>query len=177
MQIGEILKQYQADKTLLDIYRSIDLDETLTAYIHQVSDHLVCIIKIDDDGEFDGQIIVELETILRIRHNTRELNLLKSLMEQKTYRKLAQLDMSSMENAMKSLNQHYGYINSHKEDEDTCFIGELINTGEYFQIHEYATITRLERPFMWLRTEDITRVEAGGKYEENLKHIYTDIQN
>jgi len=74
---------------------------------------------------------------------------------------------------MASLNHHFGYINCHTNDEETCFIGELIKIGEYFQLHEYGTIERLERSLIWLRTEDVTMIEAGANYEENLKHIYS----
>jgi len=96
MQIEKILRQYQLDKTLVDIVRFSDVEYTITGYVQQVSKNLVSIIKIDDDGTFDGQIILESETIARLRHESRVLKCITSLMKKQKYREFADVDLSSM---------------------------------------------------------------------------------
>jgi len=177
--ILDVLQNCVEARHLIDVYRSFDLEETITGFVEQISDELACLVKIDEDGSFDGRVVFKIETISRIRRDNTQLQLITSLMKKKPMPTLSKIDMSSFLTVMENLNRDCGYVSLYQEglDAEVCFIGQLQKTGEFLQLHEYGSLDEMNRSFLILRYDDTTRVEAGGKYENNLVQTYKVYQN
>jgi hypothetical protein len=86
-----------------------------------------------------------------------------------------EIDISSLQNVIKSINENYGYVNIFIQDIDSsiCFIGEICEMDEEtIVIDEFGTKSSLDRKNIMLSINDITKIGAGGIYEENLKKLF-----
>ena len=177
--ILEVLQECIETKHLIDVYRLVDLEETITGFVEQVSDELVCIVKIAEDGSFDGRVVFKIDTISRIRWDNTQLQLIANLMKKRSLPNLNKINMSSFLTAMESLNNDCGYVSLYQEnlDVEVCFIGQLLQMGKFLRLHEYGSLDEMNRSFLILQYADTTRVEAGGKYENNLVKTYKNYQN
>ena len=80
-----------------------------------------------------------------------------------------------MTDAARGISDFYGYLclTLGQYGTDVLYIGEILEELEDSLIlHEFGTRARNERSFLMLRWDDVTRVQAGGVYESNLKNLY-----
>lgn len=75
---------------------------------------------------------------------------------------------------LSSIQDQYGYVNLHTEfmNDDVCFIGEITNQDSaWVSLLGYGTLTSRDANTLLLGKEEISRVDAGAKYEESIKFL------
>ena len=73
--------------------------------------------------------------------------------------------------AMSGFEDRFGHVSLHVErpGQQMCFIGQVIELDDDFiRMNQYGTLKRMDRSELLIRVDEITRVEAGGKYERKL---------
>ena len=57
---------------------------------------------------------------------------------------------------------------------DRCIIGQIEDMdNDSIVIYEFGTYVSLDRKKLLMNISDISKIEAGGDYENNLKEIYS----
>lgn len=165
------LKRLIEDRTFVDVYED-RYDESAYGFIVDFNDTFLVLDSFDDDSNADGIVVFFRENITRIRWGGNDISsALKLVNESKKVTKKIDIDLSSIHNILKSVHAIYGYINVFIQDIDSgvCFIGEIAEMDEdTIIINEYGTRSSLDRKNIMLSVSDITKIEAGGQYEEGL---------
>lgn len=167
----------KANNGLLDIYRDSISSEAIFGCIHMICEDFIGMTKYNDYGEYDGICIIRKDDISRLRWAGKERESLAKLVEKKNiHTKLPQINTDSLSNIIESIQKSYSMATIYTEeiDTDVCFIGEIIEMDEdYLVMHEYGTMRSLDRPKVLLEIEEVTRIEADGKYERNLVSLHS----
>ena len=78
-------------------------------------------------------------------------------------------------NIYQYVNKLYNLVTVHIQnlEKGVCFIGQIHDIdSSSVVIHELGTKSTLDRKYILLSLDDITRVDAGGQYENNLKKLF-----
>jgi hypothetical protein len=87
------------------------------------------------------------------------------------------IDLTSTQTILQSINKTFNHLTVHIQDIDksVCFIGQIHEMDDdSIVIHEFGTKSSLDRKFILLGLDDITRIDAGGQYENNLKRLFNE---
>ena len=90
-------------------------------------------------------------------------------------KELAGISIDSIESIIKSVDKAFGYVSLKIQDinSDWIIIGQIQEIdGDTIVIKEFGTMVTLDRGVLMLSIVDITRVDAGGLYENNLMKIH-----
>jgi len=165
------LKKLITDKTFVDVYAD-RYDESSYGFIIDFNDDFLVLDSFDDDSVADGAVVFFRENITRIRWGGNQISSAFKLIDsQKDVTRKLDVDISSIQNVLKSIQASYGYINISIQDIDSgvCFIGEITEIDdETIIIYEFGSKISLDRKNIMISVDDITKVEAGGYYEEGL---------
>ena len=178
--VKKLLELYIQKNVIVDIQTYTDCENTITGFINQVSNDLVCILEVDDDGTHDGFIIIKLENIYYIRSDNNLLQTIAALAkEQNETLEIKKLNLTSLLTAINDMKKHYEYTSFFIENINTeeCYVGKIISTGELVFLHEFTNLIKGQESQVMLRYKDITRIGYGGKYEENIVKIYINENN
>jgi len=169
------LKKIINERTFVDIYND-NYEESCYGYILDFNDTFLVLDSYNDESIADGIIVFFRGNITRIRWGGNEISSASKLIDNSKRTNIkSEIDLSSVQNVIKSINENYGYINISIQDIDSsvCFIGEICEMDEEtVVIDEFGTKTSLDRKNIMLSINDITKIEAGGIYEENLKKLF-----
>lgn len=173
-----------ADKTLQilqtkEIYVDIftdHYDESFFGFVRVFNDNFLLLEHYNEDGFFNGIVIFKRQDITRIRWGNNEIkSATKIIIRQEQIKELANISIDSIESIIKSVDKAFGYISLKIQDinSDWIIIGQIqeIDT-ETIVIKEFGTPSTLDRGILMLSIGDITRVDAGGLYENNLMKIH-----
>jgi hypothetical protein len=168
------LDKLKTSEELVDVYTD-RYEESHYGFIVQYDDDYLVLEAIDDDNNPDGLKIFQRENITRIRWGGNEIDSTQKLVDQsKRLKEIKNIDLSSIQTILNSVQDIFGYVNVSIEDIDStvCFIGEIEDMDDdNMVIHEYGTKISLDRTRIILNVEHITKVEGGGNYEERIKKI------
>lgn len=170
----QYLEKLQQEKTFVDIYTDL-FDDSNWGYIVDFNDEFIVLEKFSEESFPDGIIVYCQEDITRIRWECNEITSAEKLIDQSARAAIPSIDISSIHSILKSVNAVFGHINVHVEqiDDEVCFIGQIKEMDEdTLVLHEYGTKKSLDRGFILLSIEDITRVDAGGIYERSLEKLF-----
>ncbi len=148
-------------------------EESFYGFITGYSDSLIQIDLFDEEGRFDGVLILQIDDVSRIRWGSREIELTQKLVGERL--ETSKIDLQSLRTAAHDLSSHFGYIavTLGAHDSELMLIGEIENEDDHFLLlHEYGTRARDDRSHCIVRWSDITRIQAGGTYEKNLHQHY-----
>tara|TARA_A100000171_G_scaffold34837_1_gene33345 strand:+ start:12876 stop:13415 length:540 start_codon:yes stop_codon:yes gene_type:complete len=169
------LKRIIEDKTFVDVYTD-SYDESTYGFIIDFNDTFLVLDSFDDDSKANGIVVFFRENITRIRWGGNEISSVYSLIDTSEKASTSiDIDLSSIQNILKSMNASYGYINVSIQDIDSgiCFIGEITEMDdETIVINEYGSKKSLDRTNIMISIRDITKVEAGGQYEKGLVQLF-----
>jgi hypothetical protein len=87
------------------------------------------------------------------------------------------IDLTSIQTILQTVNKTFNHLTVHIQDIDqsVCFIGQIYEMDDNsIVIHEFGTKSSLDRKFILLGLEDITRIDVGGQYENNLKRLFNE---
>lgn len=171
------LKRIIEDKTFVDVYTD-GYGESCYGFVVDFNDSFLVLDSFTSEGKADGVVVLFRENITRIRWRGNEISSTLKLMDksQKGTNKI-DIDIASIQNVLKSVNANYGYISVFIENIDSgvFFIGEIAEMDEEtLIIHEYGTKSSLDRKNIMISIGDITKVEAGGQYEEGLVKLFNE---
>ncbi|WP_452218337.1 hypothetical protein [Lacinutrix undariae] len=162
------------EDTFVNIYTD-RYDESYLGFIVEFNDEFLIFEEYNDDSNPDGITVFFRENITRIRWSGNEINSIYKLIDNSTrLNKKVEIDISSTESILKTISEFYGYVTIHTQDIDSgvCFIGEITEMdNETLILNEFGTRISLDRKFIMVSLPDITLIEGGGKYEENLKRL------
>lgn len=167
------LKSLIKDKILVDIFTDRYNDSDY-GYIIDFNDTFLLFEKVNDDCYFDGISAILISNISRIRWSGNELQSVAKIIGKKKTVKY-NIDLSTIEKLIISFEKLYKCITFHIQDQDdsVCFIGNIEKIdNETVVIYEYGTKGNLDRKHIMLDLDDVTRIDAGGKYEQNLETVF-----
>lgn len=167
------LKRLKKEKVFVDIYTDV-FEETIFGYILDYNDTFLVLDSYNDEAQADGIVIFFRENISRIRWGGNEIESIHHISKANKKNKVPKVDLSSIQTVLKTVENHYGYINVSIQNVDpgVCFIGEVEEMDENtIIIHEYGTRISLDRKNIMLSIQDITKIEAGGVYETGLVKV------
>jgi len=171
------LQEALDNEVFVEIYRDdLDCGESESGYVAHLSEGFVSLIKFTSAGYYDGLIIMDVDDITRVRIGGTKLESQEKLVEKNaTIPDMPEFEMSSLEEIIEQVGEHYECVTVFIEDidEDICFVGEVVEIDEdYLVLNEYGTMSRLDRNTGVFRMDDITRVDVDGQYEKNLQHLH-----
>ncbi|MFD2910242.1 hypothetical protein ACFSX9_16040 [Flavobacterium ardleyense] len=176
MKIEEkYLEKIKSENIFIDIYTD-HYEESFYGFIINYTDNLILIEKYNDDFIYDGISVFQRENITRIKWNGNDINSCLSLVDlSKRNEKIKNLKLENLKNTIEEISARYNYVTLYIEDIDKgmCIIGEIEEIDEEtIVINQYGTKSTLDRTFIMISLNDVTKVEAGGVYEENLLNLY-----
>ncbi len=171
------VEKLKNENTLADIYTD-RFEESDYGFILDFNDDFLLIEKFDDDCNYDGLTIFLRHHITRIRWSGNDIESAAKLIDlTKRERNKINIDLTSTQTVLESVNQLYNHLTVHIQDIDNsvCFIGQIHEMDENsIVINEFGTKSSLDRKFILLSLDDITRIDVNGKYENNLKKLFNE---
>jgi hypothetical protein len=174
----DTLKALKQSQELVDVYRDRRVADSLTGVITDYSEDFVYLSLISDSGVQNGISVVFSHDISRIRWQGNERKSIQQLMEKKQTRPaVPKIRLETLIDVLSSVSEAYGYVNIHTEGMDSgiTFIGEIKNIdSQGVVLHEFGTMLSRDRHWLLLRLDEISRVDAGSQYEEDIKLLASD---
>ena len=177
---NKYIEKLKNEQIFLDIYTD-RYEESDFGFVIDYNDEFVVIEKFDSDGNYDGISILIRDNISRIRWGGNEITNTSKLIEiQKRQKDKIAINLTSIETILHSINKLFGSITVHIQDLDNgvCFIGQIEEMDQdSIVIHEFGSKASMDRKFILLSLNDITRIDAGGQYENNLSKLFGEKNN
>jgi hypothetical protein len=138
-------------------------------------DWLLLDVVNDQSGKYDGIRILQTNQITQVRWQSQGLKTLK-LMVQENYKPLnkGKIDISNISSILNDVQKLYLYINIHLDEihSGACFIGQIVEMDDQCLVmDEFPTHSSTEISRSLFRITEITRIDAGAPYEENINLI------
>lgn len=169
------LEKLKNENILADIYTD-NYDESDYGFVVDFNEDFLLIEKFDSECNYDGLTIFFRHNITRIRWSGNDIESVAKLIDPtKRLKDKVIIDLASTLTILKSVNQLYNHLTVHIQDIDksVCFIGQIHEMDENsIVIHEFGTKSSLDRKFILLSMEDITRIDVNGQYENNLIKLF-----
>jgi hypothetical protein len=168
------LRKLKDEKIFIDLY--IDSRErSYYGFIADFNDEFLVLKMFNNVSQFDGIVIIKREEVLRFHWGGNDIDNTFKLIYKKDYElEIPHIILESMETILRSIVKHYQYLSVRIQSlEDDFFIGEIEDLdSETLILNAIGTKVSLDRKFVMLNLEEITFVEAGGVYENNLKILF-----
>jgi len=169
------LEKLKNKSILADIYTD-NYDDSDYGFVVDFNEDFLSIEKFDSECNYDGLTIFFRHNITRIRWSGNDIESVAKLIDlTKRLKDKVIIDLTSTPTILKSVNQLYNHLTVHIQDIDksVCFIGQIHEMDENsIVIHEFGTKSSLDRKFILLSVEDITRIDVNGQYENNLIKLF-----
>ncbi len=127
-------------------------------------------------GKADGIAILKIENITRIKWFGNDIEATSYFaLKERQDDKIGKIKIENIQAILKSVQNIFGYVNVSIQEIDTgiCFIGEIVEIDEETVIiKEYGTYATLDRKMLMLSLNEITKIEAGSEYEQNLFELF-----
>jgi len=170
------LAELKLSKEVVDIFRDGVGEDSLSGVILDFNKSFIVLGLLTEFGEDDGVSIIFVNDVSRIRSGGNER---ESLAQLSKYRgaKLngPTINIKSINAVIESIQAVYGYVNIQTEyvDSGICFIGEVKEQDdEWVSLLGYGTMTTRDSNSLLLDKKQISRIDAGGKYEESIKFLF-----
>ncbi len=168
------LDKLKDEHILADFYAD-NYDESEYGFIVDYNDKFLVIEKFDNNCNYDGLVIYLRQNITRIRWSGNEIESVSKLIDISKRQKEINIDLTSIQSVLRSVNKIYNHLTVYIQDidNDVCIIGQIHELDDNsIVIHEFGTKSSLDRKFILLGVDEITRIDAGGQYENNLKRLF-----
>ncbi|MGS0747548.1 hypothetical protein [Halpernia sp. GG3] len=169
------LQKLRNDQTFTDIYTD-RFQESTYCYILDFNEEFILLEKFTNVGKPDGISVIKRENITRIKWSGNDIKTTsKFALKEKRNQDIFNINIDSIYNILNSVEKLFGYVTIYIQDIDTgiCIIGEIKEIdGDHIIIEEYGTFTSLDRKMLILSTNEITKIEGGALYENNLHELF-----
>ena len=160
---------------MVDVYTDL-YDDNFYGFIINFNDDFLLLEHFNEDLTYNGIIIFRREDITRIKWGGNDLSsCLKLIDNSARIKSVNDIRIDSIESILDSISIMYKHVTLQIQniDRGMCIIGEIEDMDdENIVINQFGTQSTLDRSFMMIALEEITRVDAGGIYETNLLKIY-----
>jgi hypothetical protein len=168
------LQQFVENRTFVDLYMD-QWDETIWGYIHSFTDEFLLLEKFNTDCQPNGISVLQRDSITRFRWDNNETRAGSLIAGKKSpMTGLEDIQLTSVYTILGSVEEMFGHLTVYTEhiDKSMLMIGTIHEMDtEHVLLEEYGTrVTLASRGRVLLPLQNITRVEAGGIYENSLLH-------
>lgn len=171
------LNKLKEEQILADFYTD-NFEVSDYGFVIDYNDDYLLIEKFDDECNYDGLTVFLLRNISRIRWSGNDIESVSKLIDtSKRQSDKLNIDLTSTQTILESINKTFNHLTVHIQDIDksVCFIGQIYELDDNsIVIHEFGTRSSLDRKFILLELNDITRIDAGGQYENNLRRLFNE---
>jgi len=176
MLVGR-LETLRKSQAFVSVGRRLLTDSQIIGQVRQLSDPFVQLVEYDSYGNFDGTVVVFLEHITDLFWETREIRSIESLATKKTVFEVSEADLSSLEGLLNDLTGR-GPVGLYKEGlGDGGQFGRVVSANDsWVQLDEFSPKSNMNLYRSLLRIDDITRVEAGSIYLNDLDRLYEGVE-
>ncbi|MBL8000193.1 MAG: hypothetical protein JNL32_16340 [Candidatus Kapabacteria bacterium] len=172
--ISRYLTKLKNDQIMAEFY--VDkYDETHYGILVDFSSDFIVIERYNNFSKYDGVVVLMRHNISRVRWSGNEIESIAMLADTSARDSAPKINLSSITTVMQSIHAQYNHITVHIQDMDNsvCFIGQIHEMdNETVIIHEFGTKVSLDRKYIMLSTDTITRVDANGEYENFVKQLF-----
>ena len=172
---SKYLKKLQTEKSFVDIFTDL-FNESFYGFIRKFNDEFLLLENYNDDGMFNGIIVFRKEDITRIKWENNDINSVHKIINKHDQEKnIESIKIDSFEIILKTINKAFKHVNINIQNIDNgmCIIGEIEEMdAESIVIKEFGTRSSLDRGRIIFAIEDITRIDAGGLYENGLLKVH-----
>lgn len=172
----QALDEFKRTRQLVDFYRERLDRQPLTGWVVDHALGFVYLNRLNEDGEPDGISIIRRDDLTRVRWNGRELESLRRLSDARSHVATSpELELDSIQSVIRSVHEQFGHVGLMIEGVDPApvYIGTLEGMDEeHVMLDTFGALGRLDRSRMMFWLEDISRVDAGGKYESGLVYLH-----
>ena len=169
------LEKLKSENILVDIYTD-NYEESFYGFIIKFNEDFLLLEHYNDNLIYNGIIVFRIRDITRIKWSGNDMNSsLLMLDKSKRLEIVKEVEIESLNSIINSISKIYGHINLSIQDIDSgmCIIGEVEEMDEEkIVINQFGTKATIDRAFVMISTQDITKVEAGGIYELNLMKLH-----
>lgn len=167
--LHQFLDEVKKSAELVDVFRDDLRAETTRGFVVQMLPDLVQIERYTDEGVYWGMAILRLEDVTRVRRNSRELQLLQTLMTrpERTSQTILSTQQTLWE-AVEFVQRQEGYVVACVEGSDPEFniIGEVVASDEdYFRMTEFGTMSTQDVRDVVVKKASITRIDFDNRYD------------
>lgn len=169
------LQKLKAENTLTCLYTD-HFNESYDGYVLDFTDEFLIFEKVDTNFKFDGICILYRNDITRIRWAGNDLQSISKLidLEHKTSWK-SSMNLENINSLIVDLAKEFSVLTIYTQHlaKDICFVGqveEIDNNTLLF--HEFGTTSTLDRKFLLISVEEITKIEVNGHYEKNITKLF-----
>ena len=172
------LEKFQSEKIFVDVYKD-HFEESTYGFIINFNDEFILLEQFTNIGEANGIGIIRRENITRVRWEGNDISTTEKFAKKENrIPNVFNIKIDSIHEALQSVQDKFGYVILNIQNIDTgmIIIGQIEEMdNETIIIHEFGTYTSLDRKRIMINIDEITKIEAGGDYENNLKEIFTKI--
>jgi len=163
------------DHIFVDIYTDC-YGESFFGNIVKSSDEYILIETYDNEGRYDGIVILEIENVNRVQWGGNECLEVEKLIDRSAAKRDYEIiNIESIESALRTTQAKFGYVEFEIQDQDVdiCFIGSIEELDdEVVKLHCFGTRQSLKASYGLYSISDITKVSAGEIYAENIYKLH-----
>ena len=167
--LHQFLDEVKKSAELVDVFRDDLRAETTRGIVVQNLTDLVQIQRYTDEGLYWGMAIVRLEDITRVRRNSRELQLLQTLLTRpERSSKTILSTQQTLWEAVEFVQRQEGYVVACVEGSDPDFNinGEVVASDEdYLRMTEFGTMSTQDVRDVVVKKASITRIDFDNRYD------------
>ncbi len=168
------LRKFKQEKTFIDLY--IDSRErSYYGFIADFNDEFLVLKMFNHVSQYDGIVIIKRDEVLRFHWGGNDIENTFKLIYKKDYDlEVPHIILESMETILRSIVKNYQYFSVRLQSlDDDFFIGEIEELDHNTLIlNAIGTKISLDRKFVMIDLDQISFIEAGGVYENNLKILF-----
>ncbi len=169
-------REYKLSQEIIDVYRDRLDDESITGIIADFSSEFMLLNCLTEKGENAGISVFYIEDITRIRAKGNIRQSLKDLSQRnKTRFKSYKINLTSIDTVLSSVQESFGYVSLSTEEilqDQECFIGSIKHEDkDWIALNSFGTMSNRDIKQLILKKDDITCVDAGGKYEDSINYL------
>jgi hypothetical protein len=169
------LSKLRDDKTFVYIYTD-SYSEADYGFIIDFNEEFLVLKKFNEESLFDGISILRRDNITRINWGGNDIeNTFKLIFKKEYESEVKNINLESIETIIKSAFDNFNHLTVRIQDIDNSvyIIGQLEDIDdETIVVNAFGTKSTLDRSFLMVSLENITRVDAGGIYERNLQILF-----
>jgi hypothetical protein len=169
------LERLQNEKIFVDVYTD-HFEESTYGFIIDFNEEFLLLEQFTSVGEANGIGIFKRKNITRLRWEGNDIfTTEKFALKEKRIPNIFNLKIDTIHEALQSVYNKFGYVVLNIQNIDTgmTIIGEIEEMDiETIIIYEFGTYSTLDRKRLMMNIDEITKIEAGSNYENNLKEIY-----
>ena len=172
---AKYLEKFKNENILADFYTD-NYEESDFGFVIDFNDDYLLIESFDSDCKYDGIITFLRQDVTRIRWFGNEIESVHKVIDlSKRQKEKIDIDLTSIRSILESVQALYNHITVYIQDvdKDVCFIGQIHEIDdETVVIHEFGSKISLDRKFIILSLNDITKISANGHYENILMKLF-----